>query len=256
MKLKGKVALVTGGGTGIGRAISLAFAREGAAVAVGYSRSQAQAEETVRDIENLGGKGMAIKGDVASDPEVRAMVAEVEMALGGIDILVNNAGITRFIPHPDLEALDEAFWDRVMAVNLKGAFFCSRAVAPGMKARGGGRIINIASAAGLTGRGSSIPYCASKAGLISMTKSLALALAPEIHVNAIAPGLTESPLLEGAPEAQGLRARAKEATPLKRVGTPSDMAEVVLSMVVGWDFITGQVIVVDGGRTLLGPHWS
>ncbi len=252
MRLRGKVALVTGGGTGLGRAIALAFGEEGAAVAVGYSRSRAEAEGVVRELRDRGTEALAVQADVAREAEVAAMVETVERGLGGVDILVNNAGITRHVPHGNLEALDGDLWDRILAVNLKGALHCVRAVVPGMRARGGGRILNIASVAGLTGRGSSIPYCASKAGLIAMTKSLALALAPEIRVNAIAPGLTETPILEGAPDAEGLRRRAREATPLRRVGQPADVAEVALSLACGWDFVTGQVLVVDGGRTLLG----
>jgi 3-oxoacyl-[acyl-carrier protein] reductase len=178
------------------------------------------------------------------------MVDQIQKEFGRIDILVNNAGFTRFIQHSDLEAMNEEIWDRIMHVNLKGAFFCCRAVAPQMKKQGGGRIINVASVAGLTGQGSSIAYCASKAGMISITKSLARALAPEICVNAIAPGLIDTRWLDGVEGADSIRERFQNAALLKRVGTPEDIAEVAVSLAVDWSFVTGQVIVVDGGRTL------
>jgi 3-oxoacyl-[acyl-carrier protein] reductase len=250
MKLNGKVALITGGGTGIGRAISNYFAKEGADVAINYSKSEAEAVKTSAELKGLGVSSSVVRADVSSDKQVRAMVDQIQKEFGRIDILVNNAGFTRFIQHPDLEAMNEEIWDRIMHVNLKGAFFCCRAVAPQMKKQGGGRIINIASVAGLTGQGSSIAYCASKAGMISITKSLARALAPEICVNAIAPGLIDTRWLDGIEGADAMRERFQNAALLKRVGTPEDIAEVAVSLAVDWSFVTGQVIVVDGGRTL------
>jgi 3-oxoacyl-[acyl-carrier protein] reductase len=250
MKLKGKVALITGGGTGIGRAISTYFAKEGAAVAINYSKSEAEAAKTSAEVKGFGVFSSAVRADVSSDKQVRAMVEQTQKEFGRIDILVNNAGFTRFIQHVDLEAMNEEIWDRIMHVNLKGAFFCCRAVAPQMKKQGTGRIINIASVAGLTGQGSSIAYCASKAGMISITKSLARALAPEICVNAIAPGLIDTRWLDGVEGADAMRERYQSAALLKRVGTPEDVAEVAVSLAADWSFVTGQVIVVDGGRTL------
>ncbi|HEX2523123.1 MAG TPA: SDR family oxidoreductase, partial [Terriglobia bacterium] len=169
---------------------------------------------------------------------------------GRLDILVNNAGVTRFIDHADLEAMEESIWDRIFAVNLKGLFFCCRAVAPIMKEQGSGRIINIASVAGITGNGSSIAYCASKAGVISVTKSLARVMAPEVSVNAIAPGLIDTRWLDGVERADAMRRNFQNAALFKRVGTPEDVAEVALSMASDWNFVTGQVVVVDGGRTV------
>jgi 3-oxoacyl-[acyl-carrier protein] reductase len=250
MKLKGKVALITGGGTGIGRAISIHFAKEGAAIAINYSKSEAEAGKTSAEVKGLGVFSSIVRADVSSDKQVRVMVDQTQKEFGRIDILVNNAGFTRFIPHSDLEAMNEEIWDRIMEVNLKGAFFCCRAVAPHMQKQGSGRIINIASVAGLTGQGSSIAYCASKAGMISITKSLARALAPEILVNAIAPGLIDTRWLDGIEGADTMRERFQNAALLKRVGTPQDVAEVAVSLAVDWSFVTGQVIVVDGGRTL------
>ena len=250
MKLKGKVALITGGGTGIGRAVSLCLAKEGASIAVNFSKSDAEAAKTAAEVRALGVSGSTVRADVSSDKQVRAMVEQVQKELGRIDILVNNAGMTRFIPHANLEAMEEEIWDRIFAVNLKGAFFCCRAVAPLMKSQGSGRIINIASVAGLTGQGSSIAYCASKAALICMTKSLARVLGPEVGVNAIAPGLIDTRWLEGGSDPNGMRDRYKNNSVLKRVGTPEDIAEVALTLASEASFMTGQVIAVDGGITL------
>ncbi|MEW5977312.1 MAG: 3-oxoacyl-ACP reductase family protein [Acidobacteriota bacterium] len=250
MKLTGKVALITGGGTGMGRAIALKFAREGAAVVINYSKSEMDAAKTSSDVKTLGAPSSTILADVSSDQQVRTMVAKVEQEYGRLDILVNNAGYTRFITHSDLETLSEAIWDRILAVNVKGTFFCSRAVAPIMKRQGWGRIINISSVAGLTAGGSSIAYCASKAAVISLTKTLARALAPEILVNSVAPGLIETRWLNDAPDPEGVRARQRENAPLHRVGTPDDVAEVTLSLACDWSFVTGQIVVVDGGRNL------
>jgi 3-oxoacyl-[acyl-carrier protein] reductase len=250
MKLKGKVALVTGGGTGIGRAVSLYLAREGASVAINFSKSSSEAAKTTGEVKACGVSGSGVQADVSSDKQVRAMVQQVQQEYGRIDILVNNAGITRFISHSNLEAMEEEIWDRTFAVNLKGAFFCCRAVAPLMKSQGSGRIINIASVAGLTGQGSSIAYCASKAALICMTKSLARVLGPEVGVNAVAPGLIDTRWLEGGSDPNGMRERYKNNSVLKRVGTPEDIAEVVLSLASEKSFMTGQVVVVDGGISL------
>jgi 3-oxoacyl-[acyl-carrier protein] reductase len=250
MKLTGKVALITGGGTGIGRAISLSFASEGAVVVINYSKSESDAAKTAADVQTSGGKSSTVKADVSSDKQVRSMVSQVIEKWGRLDILVNNAGFTRFIDHANLEAMEEEIWDNIFAVNLKGVFFCCRAVAPAMKKQGSGRVINIASVAGITGNGSSIAYCASKAGVISVTKSLARVLAPEATVNAIAPGLIDTRWLDGVARADAMRQNFQNAALLKRVGTPEDIAEVALSMAADWGFVTGQVVVVDGGRTV------
>jgi len=250
MKLAGKVALITGGGTGIGRAISLSFAREGAVVVINYSKSETDAAKTSAEVQASGGQSSIVKADVSSDKQVRSMVGQVLEKWGRLDILVNNAGFTRFIDHANLEAMEEEIWDNIFAVNLKGVFFCCRAVAPVMKKQGSGRVINIASVAGITGNGSSIAYCASKAGVISVTKSLARVLAPEATVNAIAPGLIDTRWLDGVARADSMRQNFQNAALLKRVGTPEDIAEVALSMAADWGFVTGQVVVVDGGRTV------
>jgi 3-oxoacyl-[acyl-carrier protein] reductase len=246
MNLNGKVALITGGGTGIGRAIGLAFAREGASVAVNYSRSESEAVSTAKEISDLGVSALIVQVDVSSDKQVRDMVKKVADGFGRIDILVNSAGTTTFVEASDLEGLTEEIWDKTIAVNLKGTFFCCRAVAPIMKSRDGGSIINISSIAGTTGVGSSIAYSASKAGVICLTKSLARTLAPEIRVNTIAPGFVDSRWTEGWDE---FRKMHEQATPMKRVAKPEDIAESALFLVHS-DFVTGQVIVVDGGKSI------
>jgi len=250
MKLNGKSALVTGGGTGIGRAVCLALAKEGASVAVNYSKSESEAVMTLEDLRKLGAFGLAVRADVSSDKEVRGMVDNVLKVFGRIDILINNAAFTRFIGHADLEAMTEEIWDRIFAVNLKGLFFCCRAVAPAMKKQGSGRIVNVASIAGLNGRGSCIAYAASKAGVVSVTKSLARALGPEILVNAVAPGLVETRWLDGTANAPDLRRNFVNDAVIKHVGRPEDVAEVVLTLASDWTFVTGQTVVVDGGRTV------
>jgi 3-oxoacyl-[acyl-carrier protein] reductase len=245
--LSGKVALVTGGGTGIGREIALAYAALGADVAVNYSRSRADAERTARDVQALGPRGRAVQADVSRDAEVRAMLLEVETSFGGLDILVNNAATTRFIAFEDMEGVTDETWDNIFAVNVRGVFWVTRAAVPLLRRRGGGVIVNMASVAGITGSGSSIPYCASKAAVIAMTRSFAKTLAPAIRVNAVAPGFVDTRWTEGQEES---RKRNAQLTPLGRVAVPEDVAEIVVSLTTGGRFVTGQVVVVDGGRTL------
>ncbi|MBW7459783.1 SDR family NAD(P)-dependent oxidoreductase, partial [Paenibacillus sepulcri] len=162
MDLNSKVVLVTGGGTGIGRAVSLLLAAKGAAVGVNYSRSKAEADETVQLIAEGGGRAIAIQADVSRDGEVREMVDVIIMHFGSVDLLVNNASITRHIPLDDLEAAGDDVWDELYDVNVKGMFYCARAVAPWMKKNKQGAIVNLGSIAGLTGSGSSLPYAVSK----------------------------------------------------------------------------------------------
>lgn len=251
MRLKGLAALITGGGTGIGRATALLFAKEGAGVAVNYSKSQDKAEEVARLAREMGVKAMAVKADVSKDSEARALVEKVVAEFGRLDILVNNAGFTRRIDHKDLEALTDELWDRTFDVNLKGAFYCVRAAIPVMKRQGGGSVINIASVAGFTGFGSSIAYCAAKAGMISLTKSLARAFSPEIRVNAIAPGFVETSFVNWEPE---IIERSRRLNPLGRNFQPEDVAEAALFL-AATSALTGQTIMVDGGLTVLGPKF-
>ncbi len=246
MKLENKVALITGGGTGIGRAIGLAFAKEGASIAINYSRSENEAMATASEITDLGTSAMTIRADVSKDDQVRDMVKKVTDKFGRLDILVNSAGTTTFVEASDLEGLTEEVWDKVIDVNLKGTFFCCRAVVPIMKGIGGGSIINISSIAGITGVGSSMAYSASKAGVICLTKSLARTLAPDIRVNTIAPGFVDSRWTDGWDEYRKMHI---SLTPMKRVAKPEDIAVSALYLVHS-DFVTGQVIIVDGGKTI------
>jgi 3-oxoacyl-[acyl-carrier protein] reductase len=244
MDLKDKIAIVTGGGTGIGRATSLALARHGAAVAVNYARSQAEAEETAGQIAAAGGRAIPVRADVADEAAVRAMVERVAAEWGGIDLLVNNAGTTRYIDLADLDSVTDEVWDAILAVNVKGMFYCSRAVAPHMRARGGGAIVNITSVAGLTGDGSSLPYAVSKAAAIGLTRSLARALAPQIRVCSVAPGIVETRWTAGREE--HVRRLGSSAL-LERNATPDDVAAMVCAL-LAQDAMTGQTVVVDGGR--------
>jgi 3-oxoacyl-[acyl-carrier protein] reductase len=244
--LAGKVAIVTGGGTGIGRACALSFAARGARVAVNYSRSRDEAETTAADCRAAGGDGTAIQADVSSREAVERLVQQTVDQWGRIDLLVNSAGTTRFAPYDDLDALTEEVWDSILDVNLKGVFFACRAVAPHMRQAGGGSIVNVGSISAIRPVGSSIPYMASKAAVHSMTQSLAIALAPAIRVNCVAPGFIQTRWHAGAqmdPEA------ARQRTPVGRNGSAEDVAEAVLYLSTS-SFVTGEIVVVDGGRFL------
>jgi 3-oxoacyl-[acyl-carrier protein] reductase len=246
MDVQNKVALVTGGGTGIGRATCLELARRGATVVVNYSRSQADAEETAQAINSAGGQAIAMQADVSHDGEVRAMVDAIVQQCGTVDLLVNNASITRHIPMNDLEAAMEEVWDEIYAVNVKGMFYCARAIAPLMKRSGQGAIVNVGSIAGLTGVGSSMPYAVSKAAIHALTKSLARVLAPEIRVCAVAPGGVATRWWAGREEVMNQLSRR---LPLQRLATPEDIAQMICSALTQ-EAMTGQIITVDSGQTL------
>ncbi|MDR1319935.1 MAG: SDR family oxidoreductase [Gracilibacteraceae bacterium] len=241
--LQGKTALITGGGTGIGRAVALRLARAGAAVAVNYAHSAREAEETRREIEEMGAVCRLYRADVTDDGAVRAMMAQTAADAGGLDILVNNAGRTHFVEHADLEGMKSEYWDEVFALNVKGTFFCCRAAAAALR-RSRGVIINITSIAGLTGLGSSLAYAASKAAEISVTKSLARVLAPEVRVIGLAPGIVTTRWVAGHED--HIEALAG-GTPLGRPAKPEDIAEAAYGIIAHGGFITGQNIVVDGG---------
>ena len=241
--LKDKVAIITGGGTGIGRAIGLRLGQEGANVVVNYSRSEQEAQETKQDIEGLGTRAMVYKATVRDDKAVRSMVADTVQTFGRLDILVNNAGTTHFVELADLEGLKDDYWDDIMDVNVKGMFRCSRASAPHLK-ENGGCIVNITSIAGVTGMGSSIAYAASKGAAICLTKSLARVLAPEVRVNSVAPGIV---LTRWVADHQDHVKQYGESTPLGRVCNPEDVAEVAYSLIDNASLITGQNVIVDGG---------
>ncbi len=246
MDLKDRVAIITGGGTGIGRATALLLAEHGVTVAVNYSRSKADAERTVEEIRVRGGEAAAFQTDVSDDSHVRQMVADVVRLYGRIDFVVNNAGTTRYVTLDDLDGMSEEYWDEIFAVNVKGAFFVSRAAAEELR-RNRGCIVNVASIAGLTGGGSSMAYAASKAALLSVTRSLAVALAPEVRVNAVAPGIVLSRWVDGHEEHVE---RYSAGTPLGKAALPEDVATVVLSLIDRAGHVTGQTWVVDGGMVM------
>ncbi|MFM9278560.1 SDR family NAD(P)-dependent oxidoreductase [Paenibacillus jiagnxiensis] len=246
MELKNKVALVTGGGTGIGRATSFELAKRGAMVIVNYSRSQSDADETVHQINNEGGQAIAVHADVSKDEEVRSMIQAAVQHFGTIDLLVNNASITRHIPMDDLESATEEIWDDLFAVNVKGMFYCARAVAPLMKKKQKGAIVNVGSIAGQTGLGSSLPYAVSKEAVHGLTKSLARALAPEIRVNCIVPGAVATRWWTGR-EAQ--MSSLAPHLPLQRISTPEGIAAMICTS-LEQEAMTGQIITVDSGQTL------
>ena len=248
MPLTKLVALVTGGGTGLGRVISLALAEAGCDVAINYSRSEADAQATVDAVRALGQHAVAVRADVANDIAVRQMIETVASDLGGLDILINNAGTTRYVPLADLEGLTDETWDTILSVNLKGPFHCARAAAPYLKRSGRGKIVNTASNSAFQPSGSSIPYMCSKAALVMLTKALATALAPEIQVNAIAPGWLDTRWAE-----QHIPEDVRVAVLSDTTHPPASLDELARLVVTlaETDSLTGQTIVVDRGKTLL-----
>ncbi|MBO7748879.1 SDR family NAD(P)-dependent oxidoreductase [Paenibacillus sp. MWE-103] len=246
MELKDRTAVVTGGGTGIGRAASLLLGRKGANVVVNYSRSQEEAEDVVREIRDEGGRAIAVRADVARDDEVRAMIGRAAETFGGVQLLVNNASFTHHIPLHDLDAVTDEIWDSLLDVNVKGMFRCARAAAPWMKQAGPGAVVNVGSVAGTTGLGSSLPYAVSKAAVHGLTKSLARALSPDIRVNAVVPGAVATRWWAGR-EAQ--MRRLAPTLLLQRISTPEDVAQLICAA-LEQEAMTGQLITVDSGQTL------
>jgi 3-oxoacyl-[acyl-carrier protein] reductase len=243
------VALVTGSATGVGRACILQFASRGYDVVVNYSRSEQDAKQTAADAEALGAKTLVIRCDVADNAGVRQMISEINDTFGRLDALVNNAATTTFIEHGNLDALTEEMWDRMLAVNLKGAFFVTRAAADLLRASGAGSVVNVSSVAAMTGSGSSIAYCATKAGLNTMTKSLARVLAPEVRVNAVCPGPINSRWIkQGNPDWD--IAEMVADFPIPKASEPDDIADAILFFSTGTTMATGQVLGIDGGQTL------
>lgn len=247
MDLKGRLALVTGGNGGLGQRICHALAREGADIAVTCAKSRDQAEAVARDLAATHGvQAAAFACDITDGTAVEALVRDVTARFGRLDILVNDAAYNIAIPFQDLDALTMEVWDRIMAVNLTGPMRLTKAVAPVMKAQGWGRVVNIASVAGLGPSGSSIAYAVSKAGLIHLTKCMAVALAPEVLVNCVAPGL-----LEGTRATANLRPeqieRSAATSLLKKAADKDDCAEMVATM-CRTATMTGQTVVIDAGR--------
>jgi 3-oxoacyl-[acyl-carrier protein] reductase len=245
-RLEDNVALITGGGTGIGRATALMLAAEGAHIAVNYSRSATEADHTATEIQKMGRRAMAVCADVSDGMAVQAMVEAVMHTFDRLDILVNNAGTTKKVPLGDLEAMTEPDWDRIMAVNAKGTFLCSRAAIAAMRIHGGGQIVNVASNSAFSGHSSCIAYSASKAAVINITRTLALSQGPDIRVNAVAPGFVATRWTEGM---QSLMAAEKADTALKKLARPEDVATAIFGLLIN-DHVTGHTLVVDGGSTL------
>ena len=246
--LSGRVALVTGGSRGIGRACCQRLAAAGANVAVNYRANEQAADETARLIEALGAKALVVRADVTEESEVARLVADVENSLGAIDLLVNNAGIFDYISHAETTAES---WQRTLDSNLTSAFHVIWAVKDGMMERGYGRIVNVSSISALAPRPMSIAYAVSKAGMIALTQSLAEPLAAhDVRINAIAPGLIDTEIISGVDQAR-LDALVA-ATPLGRIGSVHDVADSVLFLLSDLSsFTTGQTIVCSGGRVML-----
>ncbi|MEA2823783.1 MAG: hypothetical protein QOF03_265 [Alphaproteobacteria bacterium] len=244
-----KRALVTGGATGIGRAAVLHLARAGFDVALNYRSSADAARIVAAEAEAAGAKVLLLAGDVADDAQVRVMLKQVETAFGGLEALINNAGTTIPTPPKEFDAVRVEDWDRVFAVNVRGLFLVTRAAVPLLKRGENPSVVNTASIVGLRPGPQPLPYAASKAAIVSLTKQLAGALAPEIRVNAVAPGWMEGEWMERmlGDNYERLMERRAKATPLGRCVTADDVAETMLSLILSNRFVTGEIIVIDGG---------
>lgn len=253
MDLNGKAAIVTGSSSGIGRATALALARLGCSVLINYTRSADEARQTVRDAEAAGAQALAFQGDVSDDQTVRRMVAACEERFHRLDVLVNAAGVTHFSAPEDLEAITDEVWHRIFNINVHGTFLATRAAASLLKRSGRGAVVNLSSIAGLRPAAQAIPYAASKAAVANMTVSFARALAPNVRVNAVAPGWIQGRWMKAAlgDRYDNLMERRAQRTPLQRVATNEDVAQSILSLITLNDFVTGQIIVIDGGYSLV-----
>ncbi len=241
MNIQGKVALITGGAIRVGKVIALALADKRVNIAISYNTSKKEALATLKKIESFGVKAKAVQADISKSKDVKRLVQTVVKEFGTIDILVNNAAIFYKTP---FEKIQETDWDRHIDINLKGTFLCAHEVGKIMLKKKRGKIINIADWAGMRPYKNYIPYCVSKAGVICLTQALAKALAPNIQVNAIAPGSILLPENFSEKEKQ----KIIQGTPLKKIGSPEDIAKTILFLLEGSDFITGDTVLVDGGK--------
>ena len=241
--LDGKVAIVTGSSSGIGAAAARLLAAEGAGVVVNSVSSVEAGEAVAKELPDA----IYVRADVSDEAQAKALVAAATERWGRLDVLVNNAGTTQVIPHEDLDAVTDEVWRRILDVNVLGTWYVTRAAVPALRAAGrGATVVNVTSLAGVRPLGSSLPYAVSKAALNHMTRLLANVLGPEIRVNAVAPGLVDTPWTADWDE---VRARVREGTPLGRSGTPEDIAETIL-LAVRSGYMTGEVLVADGGLGL------
>lgn len=245
------VALVTGASRGIGRSAALAFARAGLDIGVNYSSSEDQAKAVVGEVEALGARAVAVQADVADDGAVRAMVAAIERDFGRLDVLVANAGTTIDTVPTDLDGVTVDAWDRVFAVNVRGLFLTVRACVPLLRASPVASVVTSCSVAGIRPGPQPLPYAASKGAVANLTKTLAGALGPTIRVNGVAPGWMVGEWMEHqlGDNYDRLMERRAKMTPLKRVATPDDVAASMVSLALGHPFVTGDIVVVDGGFT-------
>jgi 3-oxoacyl-[acyl-carrier protein] reductase len=250
--LDGKVAVVTGGSGGIGAAICLRLAQAGATVVVGYNSSQQPAEQLVSQMPAASQPHVALAAPVTNSDAMKQLAADVEQRYGRCDLLVNCAGTTRYCAHDDLDGLDDALIDQILATNVRGPFAAVRAFKPLLQQAAGqggtGLVVNISSIAAVTAMGSNVIYCASKAAVDNMTKSLARSLAPEIRVVSVSPGLADTDFVKQLD--QSWRDEQANRTPLKRLAMPEEVADAVIAAATHLTFTTGVVIPVDGGRPL------
>ena len=254
MELNRKAALITGGSSGVGAATAIKLAKAGCNVAINCKQSIDRAKQVVAECHSLGVKAVVVQGYVASDPDCRRIVTESVEALGLLDILINNAGTTRFINFHHLNEVNNDDWEHMLGVNLKGTFQCIRAAREALEAGDGGVIVNTASVAGITGAGSSIPYCTSKAGVINLTLGFARTLGPKIRVNAVAPGFIEGEWLQKGlgSSYESIRDKKADEGLLDTVNTPEDIADAILSLITCAK-VTGHILTVDAGHTI-GPR--
>ena len=254
MELSGRVALVTGGAGGIGAAVARSLAKAGiSGVAINYRKSAKEAEELAREIARGGVNAIAVQANVQNDEQVREMIARISDTFGRLDVVINNAGVTHWVKLANLEALTDPVWDEILDVNVKGAVRCARAAAALLEASGG-MIVNVSSISGVLAPStmSSLAYGTAKAALIYMTRGLAVAMAPKVRLNSLAPAFTDTPWMSqhfGA-EYPKVIAEASAGYPLQRIASPEDIAGAILGLINGGDFVTGQTLIVDGGLSL------
>jgi 3-oxoacyl-[acyl-carrier protein] reductase len=245
--MAGKVAIVTGGAGGIGSAVCQALAEAGARVVAGYNTSGTAACELAKSLPGDG--HFAARAPVTDSAALEALAKRVKSECGRADILVNSAGTTRFVPHADLDALDDDLISTILGVNVRGVIAATRAFRPLLAENGQGLVVNISSIAAVTAMGSNIAYCASKAAVDNLTKSLSRALAPNIRVVSVSPGLVDTEFVRGLDETW--RNQQADRTPMKRLAMPSEVAAAVIAVALYLPFTTGTVIPVDGGRPLM-----